>query len=183
MNEWTNQRFLFTEPIGPVIYPLCCKSKRVGEIDYTLVENSTSEVPEECKSKCIYEKVGYPGSQYCFAPGPLPVECFGNRCHFNHYFNIFNNLTTSDSISGEVSFGKSPFCGSLSYKNIQPGKEYTHCIGRCFVRKVTAASINAEGDLITCTPATAGSSFQVVGEYDYIMASPVLISCSVKKID
>jgi len=158
----------------------CCQSKRVGGIDYNLVENSTSVVPEECSNQCVYEKAGYPGSQYCFAPGSLPVECIGPNCPFNHYFTITNNL--NNPISGEVSFNPSPFCGNLAYDNIQPGEEYKHCIGRCAVRNVTASTFSlASTGGLTCTPDTEadGSSFQVVGEYS--VDPPELISCSVKK--
>jgi len=162
----------------------CCKSKKVGGIDYNLVDNSTAAVPEQCSTPCVYEKAGYPGSQYCFAPGSLPVECLGPRCTFDHYFTINNNLRT-ELMSGEVSLMRIgiPPCGPLTYNNIQPGGgEYKHCIGRCIVRNVTAVATTDFGS-ITCTPfirsdtEPAGSSFQVVGVYE----STALLSCYVAK--
>jgi len=56
---------------------VCCTKKEVGGITYNLVgEQDTSNY--NCKSNCIFEKEGKPGSRYCFASGTQPVNC-GDR--------------------------------------------------------------------------------------------------------
>merc|ERR1712121_232795 len=53
---------------------VCCLTKQVRGVTYNLVgEQDTSNY--NCKSNCIFEKEGAPGSRYCFASGTLPVFC------------------------------------------------------------------------------------------------------------
>ena len=187
MNQ--NKQIFFVLAVPPIIYPGCCKSKTVGGIVYNLIEKSTAVVPEECSTKCVYEKAGYPNTQYCFAPGSLPVECFGPICplfyhhhHFTHYVTIINNITDR-TISGEVSFIKgTPSCVNLTFV-LQPGEKYGHCIGSCGVEKVSAATLEQFPG--QCSPfiqpdtEPVGSNFQVVGEY--AADPPALLGCSVEK--
>merc|ERR1712142_14989 len=52
----------------------CCEEKTVGDVTYRKigVEDTSTY---GCESGCTYEKVGYPGSKYCFKKGELPVRC------------------------------------------------------------------------------------------------------------
>ena len=56
--------------------PTCCSRKEVGGAEYELkMEGDTSAY--NCPSDCIYEKLGEPGSSYCFTWGNLEVVCKG----------------------------------------------------------------------------------------------------------
>merc|ERR1719431_1256186 len=54
--------------------PQCCKKKSVGGVEYTLVDE-TDTVSFGCKSNCVFERVGNPGSRFCFKEGDLEVVC------------------------------------------------------------------------------------------------------------
>jgi len=62
---------------GPGNAP-CCQNKTVGDYGYVLI--SEGEVPSNCLSNCIYQRVDQPGSRYCFAPGEQPVICGEVEC-------------------------------------------------------------------------------------------------------
>ena len=55
----------------------CCLEKRVGDIEYSLVDvgSSSSPVPEQCLNDCVYSVTGTSEPRFCFARGELPVEC------------------------------------------------------------------------------------------------------------
>ena len=57
--------------------PECCKEKIVGGIAYTLVDE-TDTIMYGCKSNCVFEKKGSPGSRFCFKEGDLEVVCDGD---------------------------------------------------------------------------------------------------------
>jgi len=52
----------------------CCKEKSVGGVEYTLVDE-TDTAKYGCKSNCVFEKMGSPGSRFCFKEGDLEVVC------------------------------------------------------------------------------------------------------------
>merc|ERR1712002_555990 len=54
--------------------PECCKEKMVGGVSYVLKEETDTE-RYGCKSNCVFERVGSPGSKYCFKEGDLEVVC------------------------------------------------------------------------------------------------------------
>ena len=53
----------------------CCLEKRVGDIEYSLVDVGSSLVPEQCLNNCVYSVTGTSEPRFCFARGELPVEC------------------------------------------------------------------------------------------------------------
>merc|ERR1711936_1398103 len=54
----------------------CCLKKTVGGESYSLVKKDKEFTSlYGCPAPCIYEKVGSPGSKFCFKPGDLEVEC------------------------------------------------------------------------------------------------------------
>merc|ERR1711936_1189768 len=54
----------------------CCLKKTVGGESYSLVKKDKEFTSMYgCPAPCIYEKVGSPGSKFCFKPGDLEVEC------------------------------------------------------------------------------------------------------------
>ena len=55
----------------------CCLEKRVGDIEYSLVDvgSSSSPVPDQCLNDCVYSVTGTSEPRFCFARGELPVEC------------------------------------------------------------------------------------------------------------
>ena len=54
--------------------PQCCKEKSVGGVEYMLVDE-TDTVNYGCMSNCVFERVGNPGSRFCFKEGDLEVVC------------------------------------------------------------------------------------------------------------
>merc|ERR1719357_410040 len=53
----------------------CCTSKTVGPHAYTLIGNDAAATTMGCKSPCVYERDGEPGTRVCFKTGDLPVTC------------------------------------------------------------------------------------------------------------
>merc|ERR1711936_123990 len=54
----------------------CCTNKLVGDIHYTLIEESPEIAePLQCLDSCIYERQDSPGTKYCFTSGSLPTFC------------------------------------------------------------------------------------------------------------
>ena len=53
----------------------CCKKKTVGDSEYNLVNSNGLTKGLNCLNSCVYEKVGSPGSTYCFAKGNQAVSC------------------------------------------------------------------------------------------------------------
>ena len=68
---------LITEVQGaPTDDSECCLEKRVGDIEYSLVDvGSSSPVPDQCLNNCVYSVTGTSEPRFCFARGELPVEC------------------------------------------------------------------------------------------------------------
>jgi len=62
---------------APTDHSDCCLEKRVGDIEYSLVDvgSSSSPVPEQCLNDCVYSVTGTSEPRFCFARGELPVEC------------------------------------------------------------------------------------------------------------
>merc|ERR1712083_239951 len=56
----------------------CCTNKTVEGVEYNLVEEMDTE-GFGCKSDCVFEKVGSPGSRFCFKEGELEVVCDNNE--------------------------------------------------------------------------------------------------------
>jgi len=59
---------------GAASIPQCCKEKSVGGVSYTLLEE-TDTARYGCKSNCVFEREGSPGSRFCFKEGDLEVVC------------------------------------------------------------------------------------------------------------
>merc|ERR1719233_878346 len=53
----------------------CCMSKTVGPHNYTLVDNDAAATTMGCKSPCVYQRNGEPGTRFCFKTGDFPVSC------------------------------------------------------------------------------------------------------------
>lgn len=69
---WSN--LLPRATVGTVPAGKCCSEKMVGEFQYRFIkEESTSDYG--CLNDCVYEKVGVPGSKFCFKKGDKEVVC------------------------------------------------------------------------------------------------------------
>ena len=133
--------------------PHCCPAKTVGPHSYTLVE-STSHVPSDCLNKCVYQRDGEAGSQYCFQLGTLPVKCTVPLPGHYPYVTVKNTL--QNKITGGKVVYDSVFCRSDSISQLSPGQSWTATSrGTCLV-----SSVSVYLDAYTCTPYTSsGTSY------------------------
>eukprot|EP00092_Neocalanus_flemingeri_P099858 GFUD01127446.1.p1 GENE.GFUD01127446.1~~GFUD01127446.1.p1 ORF type:complete len:183 (+),score=13.56 GFUD01127446.1:3-551(+) len=55
--------------------PPCCTKKSVGNVEYRLVNSDGPTEGLNCINRCIYEKIGFEETQFCFGAGNQTVDC------------------------------------------------------------------------------------------------------------
>merc|ERR1712215_325487 len=85
----------------------CCTSKTVGPHAYTLIENEVPSNSMGCKSPCVYERDGEPGTRYCFKTGDLPVTC-RDSLSFVVNLKFQNQLGNAVTVTVTVNPGPQP---------------------------------------------------------------------------